>query len=170
MPELWDLYTGKREPTGEFHRRGDELPQDRFHLAVHVWIRNSSRGEYLISQRSASRPVFPLMWECAGGSVLKGENSLQGAVREVKEEVGIDLSASPGNCILTRKRGTVGGEKFNDITDIWLFEYDGKVDCKQATTDEVAQCRWLSFRQIQELYEKQQFVHTLAYFFEIFHA
>ena len=55
---------------------------------MHVWIRNS-KGEYLISQRSANRPTFPLMWECVGGSVVKGEDSMQGAIREAKEEVGI---------------------------------------------------------------------------------
>ena len=46
-----------------------------------MWIRNS-KGQYLISQRSANRPTYPLMWECVGGSVVKGEDSLQGAIRE----------------------------------------------------------------------------------------
>ena len=36
------------------------------------------------------------MWECVGGSVVKGEDSLQGAVRETKEEVGIDLNPESG--------------------------------------------------------------------------
>jgi 8-oxo-dGTP pyrophosphatase MutT (NUDIX family) len=36
------------------------------------------------------------MWECVGGSVVKGEESLQGAIREVKEEVGVDLELSNG--------------------------------------------------------------------------
>ena len=54
-----------------------------------MWIRNS-KGQYLISQRSANRPTYPLMWECVGGSVVKGEDSLQGAIREAKEEAGVD--------------------------------------------------------------------------------
>ena len=69
--ELWDLYDKNRHFTGLDHVRGEEIPQGYYHLVVHVWIRNS-RGEYLISQRSADRPTFPLMWECVGGSVLKG--------------------------------------------------------------------------------------------------
>lgn len=44
---------------------------------VHVWLRNS-KGEYLISQRSADRQTDSLMWECVGGSVLKGETSPAG--------------------------------------------------------------------------------------------
>ena len=50
--ELWDLYTKDRVPTGQTHVRGEKLPDDLFHLVVHVWIKNS-RGQYLISQRAA---------------------------------------------------------------------------------------------------------------------
>ena len=69
--EKWDLYTKYRENTGKEHIRGEAIPDGFYHLVVHVWIRNS-KGEYLISQRSANRPTFPLMWECAGGSVIEG--------------------------------------------------------------------------------------------------
>ena len=88
--EIWDLYNENRELLGKDHIRGEQLPIDGYHLVVHVWIRNS-KGEYLISQRSANRPTHPLMWECVDGSVVKGEDSLQGALREAKEEVGVDL-------------------------------------------------------------------------------
>ena len=47
----------------------------------------NSLGEYLILQRSANRPRYSLMRECVGGSVVKGGDSLQGAIREAKEEV-----------------------------------------------------------------------------------
>ena len=67
---------------------------------VHVWIHNS-KGEYLIAQRSANRPTFPLVWECVDGLVIKGEDSLQGALREVKEEVGVDLLPEKGHVILS---------------------------------------------------------------------
>lgn len=82
--ELWDLYDKNRNPIGREHIRGNEIPDGCYHIVVHVWIRNS-KGQYLISQRSANRPAFPLMWETVGGSVLKSETSLQGAIREVQE-------------------------------------------------------------------------------------
>ena len=61
--EIWDLYNENRELRGKDHIRGEQLPIDGYHLVVHVWIRNS-KGQYLISQRSANRPTYPLMWEC----------------------------------------------------------------------------------------------------------
>ena len=54
---------------------------------------------------------------------------------------------------------------FNDIMDVWLFEYDGEVDLGNATTDEVAQAAWMNREQIKELFEQEVFVGTLEYFF-----
>lgn len=58
--EIWDLYNENRELLGKDHVRGGQLPIDGYHLVVHVWIRNS-KGEYLISQRSANRPTNELV-------------------------------------------------------------------------------------------------------------
>lgn len=98
--ELWDLYNEHRELTGRDHIRGEEVPQGFYHLVVDIWIWNC-KGEYLISQRSADRPAYPLMWECVGGSVTKGEDSLTGALRETKEEVGLTLSPDDGKLVHT---------------------------------------------------------------------
>lgn len=161
--ELWDLYTRDRKPTGETHVRGEKLPADRYHLVVHVWLKNR-KGQYLISQRAADRPTHPLFWECVGGSVLQGESSLQGALREVKEEVGVDLDAANGRLLFTKIRDSVDSTSYHDILDVWLFEYDGEAHLSRALTDEVAQTRWLSPVQIRELYTAHQLVGTLSYF------
>ena len=47
--ELWDLYDEQRRLVGTDHVRGEELPDNCFHLVVHVWIQNR-HGQYLISQ------------------------------------------------------------------------------------------------------------------------
>lgn len=164
--EKWDLYTKYREKTGKEHIRGEKLPEGFYHLVVHVWIRNS-RGEYLISRRSATRPTFPLMWECVGGSVLKGESSMEGALREIKEEVGLDLDPKAGRLLFTKIRGSdvrYGHKAFNDIMDVWLFEYDGDLHLEDATTDEVADCKWMTVSEIRKLYENKKLVQTLDYF------
>lgn len=157
--EIWDLYNEKRELTGREHVRGEKIPEGYYHLVVHVWIRNS-RGEYLISRRSANRPTFPLMWECVGGSVVKGEDSLAGALREAEEEVGVKLCPKLGRIRFTRTRPECG-----DIMDVWLFQYDGPIDLGLATTDEVCEVAWMTAEQVKALYNTGKLVHTLDYFF-----
>lgn len=165
--EIWDLYNLEREIMGE-HIRGTELPEEGFHLVVHVWIKNSE-GKYLMTQRSANKPTFPMKWECVGGSVLKGESSIHGAIREVKEEVGIILSAEDGELLFTKIRKTINGKRYNDIVDVWRFYYDGEVLLKNATTDEVAQSKWMSRGEIEKLRQEDKLVYSikdLNYFFD----
>ncbi len=97
MTELWDLYNGKREKTGRILQRGKPIPKGFYHLTVSVWIMNN-QGQYLISQRHPNKS-YPLYWECTGGSVLASEDSMQGALREVKEELGIELDTRNGKLI-----------------------------------------------------------------------
>ena len=91
MAEYWDLYDKERGSVGKLHRRGDPLPEGCYHLVVQVWVRRDD-GRYLISQRHPAK-MFPLFWECSGGGVVAGEDSLTSARRELAEEVGLALPA-----------------------------------------------------------------------------
>lgn len=164
MKELWDLYTANRERTGRTHIRGEALPEGCFHLVVHVWMRNA-QGKYLMSQRSADRPTFPLMWETTGGSVLAGEDSLTGALREAREELGVRLDPDKGRLVFSQVRDWVDGERFGDILDVWEFPYDGGADLS-AADGEVAQARWMAREEIGALLAEGKLVGTLGYFLE----
>ena len=163
--EIWDLYNEKREPVGKTHLRGEKIPDGLYHLAVHVWIRNSKR-EFLISKRSDDRPKFPLLYECVGGSALAGEDSLGAALREVKEEVGIDLGKEAGRVAFSVVGRVINGKKFDDILDVWIFDYEGVADLEGATTNEVAEVKWMSVDEIRKLSDDKKLVYTLEYFFD----
>ncbi len=159
--EIWDLYTENKELAGIDHQRGKPLPEGLYHLVVHVWVVNS-KGEYIITQRAANRPTFPLMWECVAGSALKGEDGLSVALREVKEEIELDLDPVNGKLINTFIRKSV-----NDIVEVWLFKYDGDVLPDGRTTDEVAQAHWMNASEIKQLFDQDIFVPSLKYFLDI---
>ena len=161
--EIWDLYNENRERIGKDLVRGQDVPPGCYHLVVQVWIRNS-RGEYLISQRSADREAFPLMWETVGGSALKGEDSLAAALRETEEEVGVVLKPEKGKLIFTQVGRQYRGKRYADILDVWLFSYDGEVDLGKATTQEVVQVKWMTKDKIRELFDAEMMVYTLEYF------
>ena len=81
------------------------------------------------------------------------------------EEVDVDLEQGNGQIIFTKTRKIIDGKIYNDIMDVWLFEYDGEVDLGNATTDEVVQITRMTREQIKELFEQKMFVGTLEYFF-----
>lgn len=115
--EKWDLYNAKREKSGITMCRGEIIPKGLYHLSVSVWIVNQ-QGQYLLSQRHPKKQ-YPLYWECTGGSVFSGETSLQGAIREVKEELGILLTPGSEKLIYQTRR-----ENVQDFYDVWLFHRD----------------------------------------------
>jgi isopentenyldiphosphate isomerase len=59
------------------------------HRVVHVLVFNS-RGELLLQKRSMNKDVAPGKWDTSvGGHLNPGEDPLNGARRETKEELGI---------------------------------------------------------------------------------
>lgn len=87
--EIWDAYSEDGSLAGFDLVRGKPVPGGYFHLVGETIIRHAD-GDFLLVRRSFEKDIFPGKWEIgAGGSALKGENSLQAATREVFEETGI---------------------------------------------------------------------------------
>ena len=109
MAELWDIYDKNRIKTGRTIERGQPMTENEYHIVVQVWIRNSN-GQWLISRRSPGKSM-PLKWEPTGGSVLAGEDSLTGALREVREELGVVLKPDTGRLLYSFRRDKASWEK-----------------------------------------------------------
>ena len=135
--------------------RGTKLSDDEYQLVSNAWIRNSE-GKFLISQRVEWK-AHPLMWECTGGSVLMGENTYEGAIREAKEELTIDISNAPYAFVGTTTRYY---ENCPDIFDVYLFEIDTPIDEITIQKEEVKDDKWATIEEILELYNKGKFEAT----------
>ena len=89
MSEIWELVDSNKHKTGILHERihSNRIPNGLFHIVVEIWTKTPD-GKLLLTQRSPDKPMG-LLWECTMGSVLVGEESRDGAVRELAEETGI---------------------------------------------------------------------------------
>ncbi len=105
------------------------------------------------------------MWETTGGSVLLSEDSLEGALREVREELGIDLPPKEGKLLFSRVRDWVDGKRFGDILDVWEFPFEGEADLT-AAEGEVCDTRWADVTEIGRMLESGEMVGTLGYILE----
>ncbi len=93
--ELWDAYNSnfeKIEGLTLIREEEDMIPAGVYHLVCHVLVKHVD-GTYLLMQRDPHK-AYPNMWEAtAGGSALQGESPLQGALRELGEETGIEADS-----------------------------------------------------------------------------
>lgn len=86
--ELWDLTDSAGNPIGRTHRRGSlEWPTGCFHVIAGTCVVRDD-GLVLLTKRAAIKD-HPLTWEFPAGSILVGESSVEGAVRELSEETGL---------------------------------------------------------------------------------
>ena len=161
MPELWDLYDKERNKINKIVKRGDKLNDDEYHLVVNSWIKND-KNEFLITQRSENKS-HPLMWECTGGSAILGEDSITAAIREVKEELGIDVNKKTAKYVGSTLRYY---PNCPDILDIWIFKSNVSIKEVKIQEEEVNDAMWATKEKIMELYENGKF-DANAYFEDI---
>ena len=87
--ELWDAYDAEGRKLGATLVRGEPIPDGVYHLACDILIRHVD-GTYLLMRRAPEK-VLGGKWEAsAAGSALQGETALDCAMREVREETGVD--------------------------------------------------------------------------------
>jgi 8-oxo-dGTP pyrophosphatase MutT (NUDIX family) len=153
MAELWDIYDVNRIKTGRTVERGKPLSRGEYHIVVDVWICNK-RGQWLISKRTPNK-VFPNMWAPTGGSALAGEDSLTAALREVKEELGIDLEAGNGRLYRTLQRHE---SQYPAFKDIWVFDCDVPIERIVFQEDETCGAMWASKETIYEMLDRGEFI------------
>ena len=87
--EIWDAYDENENLTGIDLIRGEAIPEGLFHLVCEIIVRHED-GDYLLMQRDYRKPNYGGWYEVtAGGSALRGEDSISCAKRELVEETGI---------------------------------------------------------------------------------
>ncbi len=91
------------------------------HASAHIWIFNS-QGEILIQKRSPDKIAFPNVWDVSvAGHIASGELPTLSAIREVKEEINLDITASHLNYVGTFREVVKHNEKYIDDEVHYIF-------------------------------------------------
>lgn len=79
---------------GPVERRRVHGDPSLIHRSTHILILHPETGSLLLQKRSASKDTFPGRWDTSvGGHVSFGQTYIEAAVREAREELGIDLAS-----------------------------------------------------------------------------
>ena len=149
MAELWDVFDEKRNKVGRLHERGKPMSAGDCHLVAQIWIMNSG-GEFLILRRTPGSGKWCGLWQTTGGCAVMGEDSLSAALREAKEELGINLTPSHGqlfkqyNELHTNDGGIA-------LIDVWLFRQDIDISLVALRLGETCDAMWASKEKIRQM-------------------
>ena len=144
MAEIIDLYNVNRIPTGKTARRGEPLPDGTYRMVVHVCIFNS-RNEMLIQRRADDIVRWPGLWDVSvGGGASAGDDSQSTAQRETAEELGLEIDFRNIRPVMT--------VNFSDgFDDFYTVEMDVSIDELSLQKEEVAEAKWASRQEIEEM-------------------
>lgn len=156
MGELWDVLDESGNQTGRLHERGKPMENGEYHLAVCVWIMNR-RGEFLISKRTRNK-LCPGMWECTGGNAVAGDDSLTTALKEVKEELGVDLKPENGSLLRRVRFQADEYRQGGEFVDIWFFRQEVDLSSIVLEPNETCDAMWATKEQISRMIEEKSFI------------
>ena len=137
--EYLDIVDEAGRPTGEIVARDRAHLEGIRHRTAHVWIvRKGPEGwEVLLQKRSMLKESFPGLYDTSSaGHIPAGDEPLESALRELKEELGI--SAAPeqldyaGSFSIYYER-VFHGRPFRDNEVTWVYVYRDSVDISDLT-------------------------------------
>ena len=157
--EKWDILNADGKPVGKTTLRGRcNLKPGEYHLVVHIWV-VSSKGEFLLQRRSDSKKLMPGEWAATGGAAIAGEDSYTAANRELYEELGV-----PSNKQTLKKLTRI--KRRNSLLDIWFINTDIQSNRLRLQEDEVAEARWVSRSEFEEMIKNGQYHNYGKEYFE----
>lgn len=144
--------TGKIKLRSEVHRDGD------WHKVVHIWILNN-KGDVLLQRRCATKDSYPNMLDisCAG-HLSVGDDSLNGAIRELKEELNLDIKPDDLQFIKTLKNSSKYTEKFinNEFADLYILMTDKTIEDMNYQESEISEIFFIPYKKFKEMITNKQ--------------
>ena len=157
--EMVDKLNNKRQSLNKTTERLEKIDGE-YRQSVHTWIMNRN-GEFLIQKRTPNKKNFPNKWSQTGGGVDEGETTLEAALRECSEELGISINPDNMELILSFKR------KY-DFVDVWLVKQDLKIEELILQEDEVSEVKWATVDEIRNLMKTGELAASINIYFDMF--
>lgn len=139
--------TGRTVPRSEAHRNGTR------HRTAHLWLlrRREGRVQVLLQKRSQTKDSYPGRYDISSaGHIPAGTDFIPSALRELKEELGLD--AEPEELIYcgTRRfeyRSLFHGQPFHDnqVSRVYALWRDVEPEALTLQASEVEAAEWMDY-------------------------
>lgn len=151
--EYIDIFDENNNPTGEIKEKRQAHEDGDFHRTAHVWILND-RNELLLQKRSANKKSHPNCWDISGaGHIRAGETVLEGAMRELKEELGGEVKENELEYIATIK--STKNPKNMEFGYVYLVHSNKKIEEYVFEDNEVSEAKYVYYKDLEKMVDEK---------------
>lgn len=146
--EPWQVFALNGEAEVGRSARRKDFTDDLIMGASHLWIwrrNNAGKVEVLLQKRALSKKTWPGYDDIsAAGHIDAGETPIESAVREAKEEIGLDVDPQKLYYIFSLRTPLV----LNEIDHVYLYESPDNF-VPSFDDGEVESTEWLSLDELR---------------------
>ena len=155
------------------NEENDPVQMDQQYDSAHVIIKNKM-GQVLLLKRAETDQWMPGKWSLPGGGKREEENLLQGAIREVKEETGLEIMpddlqflediSKKQNHAFFLARKALGTVKLDSESSEYMWSDPNKLvprDCVPDLIQVLTSTSGISEKKIPKDFEKLPFTNKL---------
>ena len=159
--EVIDICDEKGFPTGSTIDRDIAHRDGILHRTAHVWVvrENPSGYDILLQKRSMEKESFPGLYDTSSaGHIPAGQEPIDSALRELKEELGISAQSSElsyAGIFRIQYEKEFHGKLFrdNEVTRVYVYQEPIEIQNLTLQASEVDEVRWFD---LEEVYKEIQ--------------
>ncbi|MCI1723206.1 MAG: NUDIX domain-containing protein [Lachnospiraceae bacterium] len=159
MDEVLDITDADGNPTGRTVTRSEAHRKGIRHRTSHLWLYRYRDGklQLLLQKRSQDKESCPGCYDISSaGHIPAGDGFAESALRELKEELGIeaseDMLAVIGQSVFEFEQD-VHGKHFHDVqvSRVFLMPYEKNAEEIEFQKSEIEEVRWMDFEDVLEM-------------------
>lgn len=126
------------------------------HRAFSVFVFRDNGNELLLQKRSASKPLFSLLWTNTCCSHPQDEDLVKEAEKRLQEEMGFTCALTLGSSFVYQAKDPNSDMSENEYDTVLIGNVEGEIPINP-DPNEVAEARWISIDELLvELDEKPE--------------
>ena len=151
--EYFDVLDENGNKTNIVKSRTEVHSTGLWHKTAHIWVIND-KNEILLQRRCATKDSNPNMLDisCAG-HLNAGETSIVGALRELKEELNLEVNPQELQFIKTFKKSSIISNSFinNEFVDLYILKTNKSASEMKFQESEISEIFYVPFNDFKNM-------------------